>query len=123
MVETYEINSKMLFDFRKTACERQSDGFDRGLWFDRKNNKFFRTCESKTTNYVFNESDDILLLVSVQGDNNTNGFDDVCEGCTGCDCKDEVFEDCLAEKLEQWYPIRPYNWGAGYFEDVEFEEV
>lgn len=119
-----EIDSTMLFNFRKNACEWQSDGFDRKLWFDRKNNRFFKTCETKSTEYVFNNNDDILLLISVKGDNNANGLEEVCEGCSGCgELKETVFEDCLRQKLEEWYPITPFNWQTGEYEDIEFEEV
>lgn len=118
----YEIDSKMLLEFRKNACERQSDGFDRKLWFDRKNNRFFQTCETKSTEYVFNDDDDILLLISVKGDNNANGLEEVCEGCSDCD-KDEVYDDCLAQMVSEWYPIIPLNWQTGEYENIDFEEV
>lgn len=122
-METIEINSEMLFDFRKNACENQDDGFDRALWYNKETKEFFTTCESKSTNYTFSDSNQILLLIFINGDNNADGLKAVCEYCSGCNCKEEVFEDCLSEKLDEWYTISAYNWGTGEYEEIEFEEV
>ena len=122
-----EIDSKELFEFRLWVCENQYDGFDRALWYDLEEKKFFKTCESKSTNYVFNNPNNIILLIFVEGDNNSDGLYEVCDGCSGeCDCEKEyelLSEVCFGEVCDEWYPIKPINWGNGEFEDIMFVEV
>ena len=121
-----EIDSNLLWRFRFNACDNQKDGYDRGLWYDKEEKRFFQTCETSSTNYTFDNPNNIIQLIFIKGDNNWKGIEQLCENCVGCDGEDKgdcFYDVCLAEYFDEHYPISPINCATRKIEDIEFVEV
>lgn len=120
-----EIDAEELYKFRLNGCIHQHDGNDRGLWYNLKTKELFWTCEPKYANYTFDNPNEIVRIVWISGDNNSQGLLEVCEGCAShSECtKGDILKDvCFREIAEEWYPVNPFYLGDSK-EEIDWEII
>ena len=72
------INDKDYLQWLKISWQRQSDGYDRGYWYNPKSKEFFATCETKSTEH--NPTGENICIGWVSGDNNAE-YNSICTNC------------------------------------------